>query len=170
MAKARPDDPFVLYPPEEFPSSLQELPHGERSAIMLLNFPTLEIRFDISKIDSAAYGIEAWKIFWQAIDIQKLPISLLFEGDTMATLKGDENVFCIAIQNMDPGVLDAVRDALLASADFLKVCAPRALSKGFSGEPLVSSGRVDALGDLVDGGNAGAAFNAVKRQPSHVAG
>lgn len=55
---------------------------------MLPNMPALGIRFDINKLESGAYGIAGWKVFWRAIDVEKLAGgSVLFEGDTAATLK-----------------------------------------------------------------------------------
>lgn len=114
------------------------------------------IRFEIGKIHTSAYGIECWKIFWQAVDIQMLGGAWLLEGDTAATLEGRENVYCVAVQSIDAAVLTNVRSALDQSAAFEAVAAsPKFVdSSRLAGEPLLDAGQVDAEGNL-----AGKAFN-----------
>lgn len=139
---------------------------------MLANLSTLGIRFDIGKIDAATYGYEAWKIFWRVVDIENLPGCLLFEGDTMATLNGSENVFCIAVQSMYYPALQQIRAALEKDAAFNSVLAspPFVEDAEVVREPLVDSGRVDAFGRLVGGAWAQSALETVRKRansPAH---
>ena len=118
---------------------------------MIPNIPTLGIRFDIDKLHSAGYGVAAWEVFWAAVHIENLKGgTLLFEGDTDATLSRKENVFCIAVQSPLTD-LGAIQTALEQSADFQDVAA----SPPFIGapdvlhEPLLETGRIDSTGNLL---------------------
>lgn len=117
---------------------------------MIPSLPVLGIRLDIDKLDSGAYGVAAWKVLWRAIIPSRLTGSLLFEGDTSATLQGAENVFVIAIQNVDEDVLSEVRAALESDPVFATVAGrPRfVVSTAAYEEPLVDAGRVEANGEL----------------------
>jgi hypothetical protein len=131
---------------------------------MIPGMPILGIRFDIDKLASGAYGIAAWKIFWRAVKIGKLGPMLLFEGDTSTTLNGRENVYCIAIQSIDPGVLDAVKNALEENKEFSRVASTPKFVEGEEViyEPLPEAGRIDASGTLEgDAWNARAGLNTV---------
>ena len=123
----------------------------------LPNLPTLGIRFDITKIDSASYGIECWKIFWRSVGTKLLKAALLFEGDTSATLNGTENVYCIAVQTMNTKVFDSIRQTLIQSKEFLEKQAQPPFIENLKAqnEPLPEAGRIDALGNLT-----GDAYNA----------
>jgi hypothetical protein len=127
---------------------------------------TLAVRFDIDRLQSAAYGLAAWKVLWHAVQPEMLASSILYEGDTAATLAHRENVFCIAIQGLDPSRLDRVQAALERSPEFLGVCATPRTQRvdGAFPEPLVGSGRVDSGGRLVEGGNAQAALTALQKE------
>ena len=118
---------------------------------MIPGMLTLGVRFDIDKLNSGAYGIAAWKVFWRAVKISNLtPGTLLFEGDTSATLNGGENVYLIAIQSTDPTLLKAVKNALDGDNIFSGVASfPKFIEdKGVTSEPLISTGRIDASGSL----------------------
>jgi hypothetical protein len=132
---------------------------------MIPYMPAVGMRFDIGKIDSGDYGTECWKVFWHAIDIHKLGASILFEGDTSATLYGMENVYCIAIQSFDTTILDYVRGTLAQDAGFRSVAASPGFVDGNDAirEPLPEAGEVDPTGRLVGGFNARAALTAVLR-------
>ena len=123
---------------------------------MIPNMPALGIRFDIDKVESGSYGIECWKMFWRAVDVQRLVGALLFEGDTAATLNGRENVYCIAVQSFNRAVLSEIQAALEQSAEFQKVAAsPKFIEDHrVAVEPLPQAGQVDSAGNLV-----GQAFN-----------
>ncbi|MGZ8799104.1 MAG: hypothetical protein ACXWXF_03925 [Aeromicrobium sp.] len=130
----------------------------------------LGLRFDIDKLDErgdGGYGFEAWKVLWSAVDPTELGVALLFEGDTMATLRRSENVFCIAIQADEPS-LRRVRDAVTQNADFRTVAAAPDQIEGDAlvAEPLVSAGEVDASGNLGDAFWAGAALNSIRAESS----
>lgn len=88
---------------------------------MMPNMPALGIRFNINNVGSGFYGIECWKVFWRAVDIQKLSGALLFDGDTNATLCGREYVYCIAVQCNQQRVLDDIRASLEKSTNFVKL-------------------------------------------------
>ena len=118
---------------------------------MISGMPALGVRFDIDKLESTMYGIAAWKIFWQAVKIERLVPVLLFEGDTLSTLNRRENVYCIAVQSFDPRVLDAIRDALDENKEFARVASTPKFVEGREviSEPLCETGQIDASGAIV---------------------
>ncbi|MEJ2549106.1 MAG: hypothetical protein P8Y98_00305 [Anaerolineales bacterium] len=135
---------------------------------MMPNMPTLGIRFEIDKIESADYGTASWKIFWKAVDVSKLGGCVLFEGDTRASLNGTENVYCLAIQSRDEKILDEIRSVLGESVDYRALAASPNFIEGNTviSEPLPEAGRVDLAGNLTGGYNARSALDAVRRDQS----
>ena len=134
---------------------------------MLSNIPALGIRFAIDKINSATYGYQCWKILWHVMSLEDLRGVLLFEGDTAATLDGQENTFCIGIQSFDQEVLKKISNALKTSEEFQKVAASPPLVEGHRAamEPLVEAGKIDAAGNFVgDVYNPREAFIAVQSE------
>ena len=134
---------------------------------MTPNMRTIAVRFDIDKIESGGYGELCWKLFWRAVSPTELAGALLFEGDTGATLAGEENVFCIAVQSADRDITTRVKTALSHSEGFKRVCASQMFVQGTkcTKEPLRSAGQIDACGNLV--GHAGASragLNAVSEE------
>lgn len=117
---------------------------------MMPNMPALGIRFNINNAGSGFYGIECWKVFWRAVDIQKLSGALLFDGDTNATLCGREYVYCIAVQCNQQRVLDDIRASLEKSTEFRKIAASPEFVQNddIIVEPLVFSGNVDSEGNI----------------------
>lgn len=132
--------------------------------MVIPGFPALGVRFDIDKVDSGAYGFECWKVFWGAVDPATLSGSLLYEGDTAATLDGRENVYVIAVQKGDLGVLQQVRANLEQSLQFFEIAAsPAFVDEGeLSDEPLPQTGRIEAGGELVGESWAKSALDAVR--------
>lgn len=132
--------------------------------MVIPGFPALGVRFDIGRIDSGAYGFECWKVFWGAVDPAALSGALLYEGDTAATLQGQENVFLIAVQMGDLGALQQARANLEESWDFFGIAAsPKFVDENeLAGEPLVQSGRIEAGGELVGESWAKSALDAVR--------
>jgi hypothetical protein len=134
---------------------------------MIPGFPALGVRFDIGNVGEGggAYGFEAWKVFWHAVDPTRLGTALLYEGDTAATLSGSENVFCIAVQ-ADEGVLREVRTTLERSDEFRRAAASPAFVEGreLISEPLPGAGKVDAAGNLFDASWGEAALKAVRAE------
>lgn len=118
---------------------------------MLPNIPALGIRFNIDKINSASYGFHCWKIFWQAIGLEKMRGVLLFEGDTAATLDGRENTYCIGIQSFNNELLKQIRTKLEMNSEFQKVSSQPTFVEGHPAtmEPLVDAGKIDAAGNFV---------------------
>jgi len=84
----------------------------------------LGILFNIDEIFSSNYRAEAWKIFMRICDPKRLTCSTLYEGETSDSPGVEENVFCIAIQNLDQQVIDYVRAA------FIRSDAPGLMPKG----------------------------------------
>jgi hypothetical protein len=113
--------------------------------------PALGIRFDLGKVASNLYEYACWKVFWHTVDVKQLRSTLLFEGDTDATLKGRENVFCIALQPLDPTILGKIRSALEQCPEFQRLAAsPKFIENDLViREPLLEAGQVDAAGDLI---------------------
>jgi len=115
----------------------------------MLEVKTVGVRFDIGRIESAAYGNECWKVFWQEVEPTELKTAVLYEGDTAATLGGRENVFCIAVQRRDPGLLARLRDALSQSEAFSRTAAsPPFVDGAQAWECLANAGRIEADGTL----------------------
>jgi len=134
---------------------------------MVSGMPAIGVRFDVGKLDSACYGIAAWKVFWRALPAGDLKRSLLFEGDTAGTCAGRESVYCIALQNSDTAVLNKVRAALSESAAFKNVCGAPLFVDGraCTSEPLVEAGKIDDSGSLVGGAsNSKPAFDTVEAE------
>jgi hypothetical protein len=113
--------------------------------------PALGIRFDLGKVASNLYEYACWKVLWHAVDIKELRSTLLFEGDTDATLKGRENVFCIALQALDPTIFGKIRSALEQCPEFLRLAAsPKFIENDLViREPLLEAGQVDAAGNFI---------------------
>ena len=124
---------------------------------MIQNLITLVIRFDISKFDNS-YGYKAWSVFWGAVDIRGLCNGTLFyEGDSAGTLRGLENIFCIAVQSASHSLIKEIRRKLETDKAFYEVAATVRFTEGLEAgaEPLVEAGRiVDGPGRL-----AGKAWN-----------
>ena len=122
---------------------------------MLPNVPTIGVRFDTARMNAASHAADAWKAFWRAVDPAAIAGALLFDGDVAG------GVFCIAVQSMGAGVLEAVEGAVAASEECRNLCAVPMFVKGedVASEPLKSAGNVDAGGGLV--GEPGVAHSAL---------
>ena len=134
---------------------------------MIPNLPTIGVRFDIERVGGGYYGLGCWKIFWQAINPREIGAAFLYEGDTAASLNNRENVFCIAVQSLDPGAVERISAALQRSEKFKQVCADPMFVEGPScaAEPLPAAGRIDAEGRLVsEAGACRSALETVERE------
>lgn len=118
---------------------------------MLLGMPAIGVRFDINRVAGGNHELACWKIFWRAIDPEALLDANLYEGSSDATLSGQENVFCLAIQGANFGIVDRVKAALAASGEFQAVCASPMFVEGplCVRERLPDAGKVDAYGDIM---------------------
>jgi hypothetical protein len=128
------------------------------------NAPALGLLFDVSKIETGAYGIESWKIFWRAIDITELFVKklLLFEGD----LAADDNIYCIGVQALDQDVLTKIKRIMEKDEEYNKIAANPCFIEGsiLYKEPLPSAGILEWPGKLTPNGyNSKAAFDEVKK-------
>lgn len=120
----------------------------------------LGIRFDIGAVGSTLYGLECWKILWRAVDPAGMAGARLYEGDTMATLRAEENVFEIAVAMEDRGALERVRAALERDQAFGGVAASPPFVATLLGESLAGAGMVGADG-TVGGPHPRAALEAI---------
>jgi len=123
---------------------------------MLLGMPAIGVRFDLNRVASGNPELACWKIFWRAIDPESLVDANLYEGSSAATLAGEENVCCLAIQGANSSIVDRVRTALAASGEFTAVCASPMFAEGqlCVRERLPDAGKVDAYGDIIGRGRA----------------
>lgn len=111
----------------------------------MLPFPTLLIRFDIEKLNSGAYGYASYKALFSAADGRLFEGCAFFDGDSKATLySGNENVNCIAVQNLDIGRLEQIKTALERDKSFraLLAASPFAVTRQPPDEPLVNAGQI----------------------------
>lgn len=131
---------------------------------------SLGIRFQIDKVQKLGdYGTQCWKIVWQALDPEALTGALLKEGDTQATLRRLENIYCIAIE----GFIDCedLCDKLQSLPVFRECAATPPFIRGseIASEPLVEAGRIDGAGRITGKGfnaaNALAALGKGKVEP-----
>ncbi len=134
---------------------------------MIPNIPTIGIRFDIDKVNRGNYGYACWNIFWQAIDPSQIIGATLYNGDTEATLNSRENVFCLAVQSYDSGIIERVKTGLSGSEEFRKVAANPMFVEGSKcwNEPLPEEGSVDSEGNLAGNGMAArSALGALRKE------
>lgn len=64
---------------------------------MRFPFPGIGVVFDIDGLGGGFYGLEAWRLFMKHLDPRRPGACVLVEGDTVATLSGKVNEFCIGI-------------------------------------------------------------------------
>lgn len=112
--------------------------------------PALDIRFDIDKVETAtnsrSYGFEAWRVFWGAIDPNWMAPAVLREGDTAATLRHQEHVFCIEVEAL-PDKLQDVQRALSTNFVFQRLAAnPPFVNADSPATPVLAE-----VGRVVDG-------------------
>jgi hypothetical protein len=136
---------------------------------MIPNIPSIGIRFDIDKVGGGYYGYTCWKIFWRTIDPSQIIGATLYDGDTEATLKRRENVYCLAVQSFDSGVIERVKTGLSGAEEFRKVAANPMFVEGSIcwSEPLPEEGSVDSEGHLAGNGMAArSALGALRKEKS----
>ena len=136
----------------------------------MLPLPALLIRFEIEKA-GGAYSLECYGKLFAALDKHDLDSTVLFDGDTRATLEGRENVNMIAIQCADYAKLESLKTKLEGNAALMDLTARPAftLTRGGSSEPLVLAGNY-SNGAFDGGGWPAAAFKDVeKRRASETA-
>ena len=109
----------------------------------------LGIVFNIDDLGGGYYGATAWRIFMRHICPKMIIGCTLKEGDTRATLEGEEREFCIAMFGL-------TNDAAVAVKKVFEECDEKGLAplaRRFLSspelEPLVHVGHIDALGRLV---------------------
>jgi hypothetical protein len=123
---------------------------------------TLGIRFDIGKAGEGYYGFSCWRVFWQAIHPADVGSASLCDGDTTATLSGQENIFCIVIQDVHPDSIRAIKTILSGDEGFKRICANPMFTEGAAceAEPLSDAGMIDNAGNL--SGRTGASRSALE--------
>jgi hypothetical protein len=140
-------------------------PNCERAVTAVTGI--LVIRFDIAKLEatsgSTAYGPEAWKVVWTALDPVRLEGAILRDG-AAADVERQKSVFCVQIE-ADPAALGDAASALSADHRFCAVAAEPPLSHADAPTDgqFVDAGRVDA-GRVAGDGWAAAALHAVRTE------
>lgn len=130
----------------------------------MIEGPALGIRFDTEKVESAAYGLECWEIFWRAVDPRAIEGARLFDGDTAATLARQESVFLIGVQ-AEPAVLRSISTSLGKSERFWQMAAsPPFVEESVHAEPLVEAGSVLPGGELEGGMWSRSALETMRRE------
>ena len=128
----------------------------------------LDIRFDIEKVEAATnsslYGLESWKVFWRSVDPGRLPVALLRDGDTAATLSRRENVFCIEVE-ASPDALAQVRSSLTTSEAFRQVAATPPFEDVAGVSPVLANAGRMVNGQMSVEGWAAAGFTAAGLTP-----
>ncbi len=109
---------------------------------MVEHIPTLGARFDLKKVGTEQ---NCWQVFWRVIRPKQLAGASLYEGSV------HRDDYCIAIQTTEPGVLEAVREALAKSSEFTRVCCTDPFVEGDNcvAMPLPRTGRIDIEGNLI---------------------
>lgn len=104
--------------------------------------PTLLLRFDIDKIDYGFYGAKCYEILFNSIPAPMLDGIWFYDGDSRATLNGNEYVYVIALQSQSPASLAIILKQIEHNESFNAVSAnnPTILCPDGSSEPLVLSG------------------------------
>lgn len=113
-------------------------------------FPGLGVVFDIDGLGGGFYGRAAWRIFAAAVPATSLCASILVEGDTVATLAGGANEFCIGVYGPRE-VIDLVRATFeQAETPGLAAFHRRFIEKtALDQQPLPEKGTIDWGGRLV---------------------
>ena len=68
------------------------------------------ILFDIDRLGDGFYSIKAFNIFFENIDHENVSIFFIYDGDTIETLSGDDNKYCIAVQSSYPETISYIKD------------------------------------------------------------
>lgn len=111
----------------------------------------LGVLFDIDGLDGGLYGYKAYKTLFAAVDLRDLAGCALSDGDTRATLSGQKNEYCIAVESSSAAQLARVRQALLRSTapGLLPPAARFITDAAVAREPLVLAAQVTPGGELV---------------------
>ena len=112
----------------------------------------LGILFDIDALGSSQYGMAAYRILFNHLNQLQLRGARFRDGDTRATLSRRENVYCIAIESVDPAVIAHVAERLGSATDCGLFPPEKRLLRDpavIRSEPLVSSGAVNDQGEFI---------------------
>ena len=109
----------------------------------------LLVRFDIDKLDAlgGAYGLSAGRLLGAAVPSELMEMMIISDGDSAATLRGQEQVYLIDISasGSSPETLrDRILPLIQQNGELMKYTAqpPVVLCSDTSAEPLVISGVV----------------------------
>ncbi len=109
----------------------------------------LLVRFDIDKLDAlgGAYGLSAGRLLGAAVPSELMEMMIISDGDSMAALRGQEQVYLIDISasGSSPETLkDRILPLIQQNGELMKYTAqpPVVLCSDTSAEPLVISGVV----------------------------
>jgi len=112
----------------------------------------LGILFDIDALGSSQYGMAAYRILFSHVDHLQLRGARFRDGDTRATLSRRANVYCIAIESIDPAVTMHVAERLSSATDRGLLPSETRLLRdpaAVRSEPLVRSGAVNDQGEFI---------------------
>jgi hypothetical protein len=111
----------------------------------------LGILFDIDDLGGGFYGFEAWKIFLKHCDPEKLSGCIFYEGDTIDTLEGRANTFCIAVQSRDPTAVNYLKQTFAGLKEKGLLPPDERFAEGTvtTMHPLVLKAQVDTEGRFV---------------------
>ncbi|HET9912545.1 MAG TPA: hypothetical protein VFQ13_11690 [Anaerolineales bacterium] len=112
----------------------------------LSSLSSIGVAFNIGNL-SAFYGFDAWLIFMQTLDPKRLAPCLIFDGDTLATLAGRANEFCIGIYGVNLDLAYIREKVGNAQVPGFAPVHRRIIEKmALDDQPLVYRGRIDLLG------------------------
>lgn len=113
--------------------------------------PKIGVLFDIDELDSGLYGYAAYKVLFAALDSRQIAGCALSDGDTSATLSGQANQYCIAIEAPDDSTIAIAKNALSkVDAKGLLPLPSRFMGDALANrEPLVQAAYVGSAGELI---------------------
>src|SRR5262245_2911417 len=115
---------------------------------MIPNIPSLSIHFDIHRTTSGSYCVECWHVLWSVTSPEELRGASLYAGNI--TISGVA-VFCLAVQGANSRVLEHLKEAVVRSDEYKKICATPMFLEGSGcwGLPLPRACRIDLAGNLL---------------------
>jgi nephrocystin-3 len=117
--------------------------------------PALGIAFDIDRLEKPFYGADAYRLLFDALEPDLLRNTRWRDGDTNATLDGDDRTYVISIEALDAGQLSRIQQAVAQlQHPALQAGEWRFLSgEQLAAEPLVVTMRIGPRGvpDWSDG-------------------
>ncbi|MBL8239543.1 MAG: hypothetical protein JNM66_19120 [Bryobacterales bacterium] len=108
----------------------------------------IAIVFDIDRLGGGMYGYSAFKIFFTTLAPDRLRGCEIFDGDTIETLSGRAQEYCIAVTTLEPGLREYIKTAFLESAAKGLASQERRINERVNLSVLSATGFVDSAGSL----------------------